>query len=287
MSNPMRKWCGNLWVLLLFAAIRSGATGDSTHYVLPTDTLVLELDFAGELSFNHQLEPKQTLYGLSRHYGMPVTELYAYNPGISPESVSVKDAIRIPVPNKVIVLETPAKWLLKRYVPIQFQVKQGDTVYGICNRYFPGLAMDTLRQRNALTSDGLSHGTRLLIGWLSIDGVPKDMRVEMGPGGRQNYLYKLAYYRNLAGKHEVSERGAATWDKGTEEGGLYALHRTAPVGSYLKIYNPMSKVTLYLKVIGKMPETVYDSETKVFLSPRAARLLNGRDRRFYVRLSYY
>ena len=114
------------------------------------------------------------------------------------------------------------------------------------------------------------------------------MRTEMGPGGRQNYMNKLAYFHKKGSKRERQERGAAYWErKSSEDGGLFALHRYAKVGSYVEVHNPMSRVTLYLKVIGKMPASAHDPETVVVVSPRAAKLLNGLDRRFYVKVKYY
>ena len=68
MLNPMRKQRGCLSALVLLIGLRLLATGDSLNYLLPTDSLVLQMDYGGELVFEHQIEPGQTLFSVSKFF---------------------------------------------------------------------------------------------------------------------------------------------------------------------------------------------------------------------------
>jgi len=85
-----------------------------------------------------------------------------------------------------------------------------------------------------------------------------------------------------------NEKGAASWfeqdNKGTE---LYAMHKTAPVGTVLKITNPVSKYTVYAKVVGQLPDTGENSKSLLKLSSTAVELLKAYDKMFMVECEYY
>ena len=67
---------------------------------------------------------------------------------------------------------------------------------------------------------------------------------------------------------------------------LYALHRYAPVNSVIAVTNPMKKRTVYVKVIGRMPDTVYSDNIIVVVSSTAASMLGAKDAKFYVQVRY-
>jgi rare lipoprotein A (peptidoglycan hydrolase) len=82
-------------------------------------------------------------------------------------------------------------------------------------------------------------------------------------------------------------QGVAVWKKeAREDSDLYALHRYAKINSIVAVKNPMNNRVVYAKVIGKMPDTTYDNNVAVVLSPLAAKLLGAVDPRFFVRVTY-
>jgi len=85
-----------------------------------------------------------------------------------------------------------------------------------------------------------------------------------------------------------NEKGAASWfeqdNKGTE---LFAMHKTAPVGTVLKITNPVSKYTVYAKVVGQLPDTGENNKSLLKLSSTAVELLKAYDKMFMVECEYY
>ena len=77
--------------------------------------------------------------------------------------------------------------------------------------------------------------------------------------------------------------------EGTEGNRKYlALHRTAPVGTILKIKNEMNNREVFVRVMGKLPEGAgADSKTVIRISKSAYDRLGAIDPRFRVQVTYY
>ena len=65
-----------------------------------------------------------------------------------------------------------------------------------------------------------------------------------------------------------------------------ALHKTAPVGTIMQVKNSMNGLSVYVRVIGKLPDTGDNNNILVRLSPRAVQKLGTADSRFRVETNY-
>jgi len=65
-----------------------------------------------------------------------------------------------------------------------------------------------------------------------------------------------------------------------------ALHKTAPVGTIMQVKNSMNGQSVYVRVIGKLPDTGENTNILVRLSPRAVQKLGTADSRFRVETNY-
>ncbi len=263
-------------------------TGDSIHYLTQLDTVFLSFAAYQEKVFYHYIAPKQTLFSLARFYGLNVDELYYYNPSLKGNSISIGTEIKIPIPNKSIIRFKTETFDETRLVPICYTIKKGDTMFSIAKKTFK-MPIDTVMVRNNLTSFTLSLGQVLQVGWMSIDGIPETNRKFRGhPIWKKNDSMRRKYNQHREVKKEHVQRGVAFWQKQNSKGGtkLYALHRTAPLNSIIAVTNPMKKRTVYVKVIGRMPESVYGDNVKVVVSSTAAKMLGAKDAKFYVQVRY-
>lgn len=88
---------------------------------------------------------------------------------------------------------------------------------------------------------------------------------------------------------EVLESGLAELIEGTEGNRKYlALHRTAPVGTILKIKNEMNNREVFVRVMGKLPEgAATDGKVVIRISKSAYDRLGAIDPRFRVQVTYY
>ncbi|HMQ49074.1 MAG TPA: LysM peptidoglycan-binding domain-containing protein [Saprospiraceae bacterium] len=279
-----------VFFLLLFLSLRlhATATGDSTHYLLPGDSVFLKLDVIGDKYFDHCIEAKQTLYSLAKFYGLSIEELYFYNPGLKEKTLKVGMNVSIPLPNRAIYRYQPKRYKEKDYIPVFYQVQKGETMYRISKTYFE-MPVEDLQKRNGMTDHNVKTGQILHIGWMSINGVPDSLRrVHGGPLARRLNALKKLYLRENVNKKEVNQQGVAGWPKGSKESSdLYALHRTAPINSVIEVTNPMNSRTIHLIVIGRIPESAFEPDVKVVVSPLAADMLGVIDSRFFSRIKYH
>ncbi len=277
------------FLLLLPCAIQAAAvTGDSTQYLRPQDTIFLSIGQFGEKYFTHYIEDKQTLYSLADFYGLSLQDLYFYNPGLQERVIKIGMPVNIPVPNRAIKRYWTSSMVPGGYAPVYYTVRKGDTMFRIAKRYFH-MPVEEMLQRNGLFDHTLSTGQLLHVGWMNINGIPDSLRRHQGGAlGERNAALKKAFQMGAMGKILSEHQGAACWpeeQKGQSD--LYALHRYAAVNSVISIHNPMSRRTIYARVIGRIPDTAYEDEVITVVSPMAARLLGAIDPRFFVKVKYH
>jgi len=243
-------------------------TGDSLYYLTPQDTIFLSIDFYGEKVFDHHLAKGQTLYSLARFYGMQPEELLFYNPQIDPLNISIGDKVKIPIPNRAIVRKPNRLRNPKTALPIVHKIKRGETLY-----------------------DVLSKDHELYVGWMDVEGIPDSVRKNYGGFWWKRSFELGTQFRGQGGgtKKLKKEKGAAFWQKkapgNSDE--LFALHRTAKVGSVIMLLNPMSRRTVFVKVLGRIPGAKYQDNIKVVVSEQTAKLLGARDPRFFVEVQHW
>jgi hypothetical protein len=84
----------------------------------------------------------------------------------------------------------------------------------------------------------------------------------------------------------VTESGIAATIAGSGTDKYLALHKTAPVGTIMQVRNQMNGQSVYVRVIGELPDTGENSNMLVRLSPRAVQKLGTNDAKFRVETSY-
>lgn len=85
----------------------------------------------------------------------------------------------------------------------------------------------------------------------------------------------------------LSTTGVAEMIDGTDGSGKYlALHRSAPVGTLVQVRNAFNNQSIWVKVIGRLPDTGVNDKILVKLSSQAFAKLSPDDRRFRAEVSY-
>lgn len=67
---------------------------------------------------------------------------------------------------------------------------------------------------------------------------------------------------------------------------LLALHRSAPVGSLVQVRNDINNASLWVKVIGKLPDTGVNDRILIKLSAKAFEKLSPNQQRFRAEVTY-
>ncbi|QJW88970.1 LysM peptidoglycan-binding domain-containing protein [Spirosoma taeanense] len=85
----------------------------------------------------------------------------------------------------------------------------------------------------------------------------------------------------------IATSGVAEMIEGADESGKYlALHRTAPIGTLVQVRNEFNNQSLWVKVIGRLPDTGVNDKILIKLSTQAFAKLSPEDRRFRAEVSY-
>lgn len=286
-KQPFLKWITGL-ALSIFFVVSGFATGDSLNYILRTDSIFLKVDYHQNKYIIHTLEKGQTLYSLARFYGLSVEELYYYNLGLKDQHISIGMQIKVPIPNRSLRRFLDADVNIKDYVPVYYIVGKGDTFYGIAVRQFR-MTVDELMERNNMQDTHLFLGQTLLVGWMNINGLTDvEREFKGGPLARRNFAMKRIYLREFKPDQEKQQSGVAVWNKSTsEKADFYALHRYAKINSVIEVHNPMNNRNVYVRVLGRIPDTSYDYNVVVIVSPVVAKLLGAKDAKFHVDVNYH
>jgi peptidoglycan endopeptidase LytF len=171
---------------------------------------------------------------------------------------------------------------------IEHTVAGNETMYSIATRY--KMTMDQLKAKNNLTDNSLSVGQKLLI-----KGQYPAKPAFVPPASAQaidttNSLKdpSLRYPPSRYGLNQVDEKGTATWivDQDLDPTKMLVLHRSAPIGTVMKITNPMSNRTTFAKVVGKFTENESTKDIIIVMTKAVADALGALDKRFYCNLTY-
>jgi len=240
----------------------------------------------------HKLAPQETYYQLSRTYGVPVKDIMQAN---NKKNLRIGDTVRIPRGKVATIMltvpETPNTPHKNQSTPqaeqdifTEYIVGKKETLYAISRRF--DVSVNAIKQTNNLTSDNLREGQILKIPNNSPQEVaettPEPAVIE------EHQSIDLSDFKpNRYGIRERKERGIGTWMESLGDGQTsLALHKTAPIGTILKITNPMNKSVTFAKVVGKFGDNQDTHDAIVVLSKSVATTLGLLDRRFLIELNY-
>jgi LysM repeat protein len=90
------------------------------------------------------------------------------------------------------------------------------------------------------------------------------------------------------GRKELNENGVASWirDDDINPNKYYALHRSAPIGTIIKVSNKMNNKYVFVKVVGTLPDTGDNTDLIIKISKASAEKLGVRDSKFQCELNY-
>lgn len=135
------------WLLVLGFSFVSAAVCGADLYL--ADSVGIERE--GDKSYIiHQVEPQETLFGISRRYNTPVGEIVQSNENLK-EGLKIGQRIRVPFVEKEAI---PAGASLH-------QVSPGETLFAIAKKY--NVSVDDVMKWNNLQGTDLSVGQSVLI----------------------------------------------------------------------------------------------------------------------------
>lgn len=219
-------------------------------------------------TIEHVVQEKQTLYAISKIYNVSVDDIKAWN---HLDGNDIKVGSRLIIRNNSLInneiKETP-KPVVKveaKPLPIPTQPEKKPVV------------------------DTPKLPTKPVFPAPSTEAVAES-RVNTNSKSPQSQLESAFIEAKNSGLNLQSSRTTISWIN-TENAGMsdsyFALHKTAPVGTIVKVTNLVNKRVVFVKVIGKLPETSDNLNIGFRLSAAAKKslLLNGD--KAYVDAEFY
>ncbi len=177
---------------------------------------------------------------------------------------------------------------------IRHVVKAGETLYAIARTY--NAQPEQIKRDNNLADGSLKVGQPLEIR----RGAPLDEQAVAKPAAP--IAEKVAEAKGESTDSAAAEaRGMATpatFERVVEHGvaelvdndagsrNYFCLHRTAPIGKIIQVVNEMNGARVFVRVIGKLPETGNNDKVAIKISRKAFEALAPADKRFPVEITY-
>lgn len=278
----------------------------STSAYSMRDSIGVE-NLEGKKLILHKVEPKETYYSLSRRYNVTPRSIIDYN---NNTPLSIGQIVKIPT--NLNYADKPVTFGqgnnssgAKRESTHVVQLKE--TFYSIANKY--NMKVEELKDLNKIKTNNLSIGQTLKV-WVPDLTKPSEAVVKatteiknqtVNPiNSNTSSLNKIRFIdstdsnsgihipKNRYGITEKNEKGIAVWidDANLDSSKSYALHSLAPIGTIIKITNPMTNRSVFAKVVGKYTENENTKDVIIVLTKAATESLGALDKRFLVNITY-
>lgn len=267
----------------------------------------------------HEVAPKETMYSISKKYGVTYEEIKQWN-NLSDNTLSIGQQLIIKkaAPVSPVIASKPVGEITRKGV---HTVGQQETLFSISKQY--GVTIDQLREWNNIEGTDLKIGQTLFVSQPERSNSEPVKNIETKvetsqpvvknestppviatqeqktepvqksqpqqtpePPKTQPQTIKISEsYKNGS---ETVEAGLAELIEGTEGNRKYlALHRTAPIGTILKVRNEMNNREVFVRVMGKLPDTALTDKLIIRISKSAYDRLGAIDPKFRVEVTYY
>jgi len=273
----------------------------------------------------HKIVKKDNYYSIARRYDVSPKELIKYNDNakmtighiikVPTDRPFKKHAVEVaqkeppvqskPVVQPPVVKPQPAQPQQEEPVdnspPTQYKVSAGETLYSIAKRF--NTTVENVMSLNSLKSNDIHPGQILLVksnasGTTTASTPPPAARqADTIVAKRDSTSVAAPQDSSNAGNHmnankfgifEKDEKGVATWmdDDGLDPNKKLVLHRTAPIGTVIRITNVMTNRTTFAKVVGRFTDNESTKDVIIVMTKSVAQSLGALDKRFQVNLSY-
>lgn len=262
----------------------------------------------------HTIKAKENLNLIAKMYDTTVEEIKILN-GLTSNNLQIGQILNIPSGAQVSetlteakIKEVPTVTVEKKVEKLEVQkpivkpaikteqvvndgsiehvVAASETIYSIAKKY--NTTTYQIKTFNNLTSNDLNVGQKLKIKSLTPTSVAEIDGNNTLTDGESIIAPTLNGAPSKYGISQVEEKGVAVWilDQDLDPAKMLILHRTAPIGTVIKITNPMTSRSTFAKVVGKFTENESTKDVIIVMTKAVADAIGALDKRFACTLSY-
>ena len=264
---------------------------------VPPDSLFVARKGAN-WALKYVVKPRETMHMLAQRFFVSEGSIEMINDIENIRKLMPGAVINIPV-LKENYFTTKPPLDMSDLQEVYFHVGLKDDI-GIVSMY-AGVTRGDMRTMNNLHGNTIFPGQALFVGWMKILA-----RDSTNPASEQAYPFlKKTGYADTAkikvpggldtvfnrqtnnGQNVLTEKGTAVFfEKAGKNNVYYAFHNATPRGSILKVFNPGTGKTTYVKVLGPIPDTKLYSGSIIGICNAAKEALGVTDTKAWCELSY-
>lgn len=302
---------------LIAAFSTAPLSGHAATALFPKDSIGIEKN--GSKSFIlHKVDPKETLFSISRKYGVHVNVIKETNPETK-SGLSIGQVIKIPYEAPV---KTTGKGMGKTHL-----VEPKETLYSISKKY--KVSIEDIKKANPDIADGIKPGDVILLsgqkgGKKEKEVAKQSAETQAAPiapvvkpaekeqekpievketkrsdaDGNENQQVNDGKEKTSAAINTVTAPVASSSYKKINESGFanlmennsadlkyLALHKSAPVGTIIQVRNEDNNQKIFVRVTGKL-SAVPSDKVILKISPKAFERLGAKGDKIPVSISY-
>jgi len=214
----------------------------------------------------HKIVSGETLFSISRTYSVSVDEIKKWN-NLKDNTIEV---------GQELVVGTDNTLTKKEDLPLDIKVVKDEKKDKIAVAAKSENPPKIIEKKVIESESAPPSENTVIVKTISPEPAKKDNKTE-------DKKYSFAN-----GRQEVNEQGVASWieDEDINPNKYYALHRSAPIGTIIKVTNKMNSSTVFVKVVGVLQETGDNEGLLIKISKASAERLNVLDKKFQADLVY-
>jgi peptidoglycan endopeptidase LytF len=249
---------------------------------------------ASDAPGTHTVKKGESIFNIAKQYGITAYQIRKTN-NLDNNELSTGQVLKIssdvkteiPASTKEKVVET------NKATPTDdnfiYNVSSGETIFNIAKKF--NLTAYQIRVANKLNDNTVTTGQKLIIPKppepKSVNDLAKQNQEE-NPDSTSFKDPKLRGAPSRYGLNQIEEKGTAVSisDPDLDATKMLVLHRTAPIGTIIKLTNPMTNRTALAKVVGKFTENESTKDVIIVMTKAVADSLGALDKRFFCNLTY-
>lgn len=240
----------------------------------------------GKLVIIHSVKSKESYYSIGRLYQVAAKDIQSFN---KVQILQPGALLKVPT-QRPFVSSRPASNTISPPQQqedglVDYKVGPKETLFAIARRF--NTHVESIKKLNNLKGNGLAVGQVIKVKpGAGAPLPPVESVIEAARPDSDRVIPKMPM--NRYGLTEKTEKGIATWisDENLDSSKMLALHKTAPVGTVIRITNPMTSKTTFAKVVGKYTENATTKDVIIVITQATADLLGVLDKRFLVTIDY-
>jgi LysM repeat protein len=269
--------------------------------IIPTEVVVQEnvlsptIQEAQKDRIVHTVATGESLYLIGQKYNVGVNNIKEWN-NLRSNSLTIGQKLTIYLSPEIASEINKQKEIRETSGKKIHVVSAGETLYSISTKY--NISLSDLKEWNRLETNTISIGQELIVGYMEENKqkavIVQDLEVEEEAPEDvevQTIVVPEPDMVKADDKGEfkkVTEKGIAQVIEGSESTTKYlALHRNAPIGTIMQIKNEMNDLSVFVRIIGKIPDTDDNKNILIKVSKVAYDRLGAIDNQFPVEITYH